>query len=298
MIQLTVMSYRSKYQLIVFCLFLMYNVSLAYKILLIPVYQRSQVSSLMTIADELDRRSHEVHILGFEGLHGISLKSSVNGSNVKEFQMRVNETGGKSYDINEIKQQLSLEFIKSQGNHRRMVEKLESSPFNVCNRIHHMSDESFNNLASEQFDLVIVDGNLYSTCFYLIPHRLGIPFMTYSVFLDPWLVRLPYLPSFVPNHFTTFTDRMSFSQRFRNTLVATYGRLFGKEFTVPDQVLTSYRQYGSFASLDELASRSLIFLVTSHVVLDYPKPSLPNVFQVGGLTTSEPKALPHTCNNL
>jgi len=45
-------------------------------------------------------------------------------------------------------------------------------------------------------------------------------------------------------------------------------------------------------NLDELASRSLLFLVTSHVVLEFPKPRMPNVIDIGGLTTVAGKPLP------
>jgi len=248
---------------------------------------------MMTIAEELDRRGHEVHVMVFEGLHGISLKSSmrVKGSKVKEFQMR-SSVSLKSYEVNELMQQMCLEFIKLEENIVGKIEVLEASPFNMCAKMQHMSDEYYEKLASEQFDIAVIDGCFVSMCFYLIPHRLGIPWVTYSDYIDPWFVRLPWLPSFVPYLFTTFTDRMNFSQRFGNTLSTTYSRLFGKTFTVSNEVLTSYRQYGSFTSLDELASRSLLFLVSSHVVLDYPKPSMPNVFEVGGLTTAEPNTLP------
>jgi len=52
------------------------------------------------------------------------------------------------------------------------------------------------------------------------------------------------------------------------------------------------RTYGEFGSLHELLSRSKLFLITSDIVLDYPKPLMPTVVEVGGLTIQEPKQLP------
>jgi len=114
------MSGPTQFLLIIFCLLISFNINVAYKILIVPVYQKSHLSSLMTIADELDNRGHDVHILGFDGFSGISLNSSVNGTKVKVFQMRFSENAGKSYDMNELMHQLSLEFLKFQGNNKKM----------------------------------------------------------------------------------------------------------------------------------------------------------------------------------
>jgi len=48
--------------------------------------------------------------------------------------------------------------------------------------------------------------------------------------------------------------------------------------------MEKFRCYGYFSSLDELMSRSVLWLLTKDVVLDYPRPMMPNMINVGGLT--------------
>jgi len=86
------------------------------------------------------------------------------------------------------------------------------------------TDDSFARLRHERFHLAVVDGSVFSKCFYLITHRLGIPWITYTDFPEPWLIRLPWLPSFVPLQFSTYTERMTFSERTcnNNTLLNVY----------------------------------------------------------------------------
>ena len=149
------------------------------------------------------------------------------------------------------------------------------------------NDEILDSMKRERFDLAIVDGQVYLECdVYLIPHRLQVPWITYTHFFDPLTARLPWLPSFVPNGFLPYTDSMTFSQRLANSAAMAAFRLavaFGS-FTPPPEVIAKYQQYGAFSSIDELASRSLLWLYEKDSVLDYPRPMMPNVIEVGGLT--------------
>ena len=63
---------------------------------------------------------------------------------------------------------------------------------------------------------------------------------------------------------------------------------------LPEHVLAKYKQYGEFSSMDDLQSRSLLFLSTTDPVLDYATPSMPNLIHVGGLSVkpTQGKALP------
>ncbi len=57
-------------------------------------------------------------------------------------------------------------------------------------------------------------------------------------------------------------------------------------------VIEAYRTYGDFTDLDFLvANRTLLWLYSTHVVLDYPKPTMPNVVAAGGMTTGPGKPL-------
>jgi len=137
-------------------------------------------------------------------------------------------------------------------------------------------------MKKEQFDLVIVDGLLFYKCIYLIPHRLQVPWITYSDFIDPLIVRVPWLPSFVPISILPYTETMTFVQRLANFLATFVLPLVMPG--PPQELIDKYQQYGSFSSAEDLMSRSLLWLHTRDSVLDYPRPKTPNIIEVGGLT--------------
>jgi len=149
------------------------------------------------------------------------------------------------------------------------------------------NDDVLEQLELEKYDVAFVDGLFFTKCFYLIPHQLQIPWITYADAVDPLLVRVPWLPSFVPNAIAPFSDQMSFIERLRNAVNS-----FFFSFLLPmyfqksknHEVMEKFRRYGYFSSLDELMSRSALWFVSKDVVLDYPRPMMPNMVNIGGLT--------------
>jgi len=117
-------------------------------------------------------------------------------------------------------------------------------------------------LEAKQFDLAVVDGNVVTKCFYLVPHRLRIPWMTYTDMVDPLVMRAPWLPSFVPHLRLPLTDRMSFVDRLRNTLKLAESLVYSSFPDPPSHLLDQYRRYGLFRDLDDLMSRSQLWLLT------------------------------------
>jgi len=147
-------------------------------------------------------------------------------------------------------------------------------------------DDTLDKLEQEKFDVAVVNVVVFSKCFYLIPHRLQIPWITLADAIDPHLVKAPWLPSFVPNPIWPFSDKMTFIERLKNTIYS-----FFFTFVIPlyfpdpaHEVLEKFRRYGDFSSLDELESRSALWLLVTDDVLDYPRPMMPNMVYVGGLT--------------
>jgi len=137
-------------------------------------------------------------------------------------------------------------------------------------------------MKKEQFDLAIVDGLVFYRCVYLIPHRLQVPWITYSGSVDPLVVRIPWLPSFVPHPLLPYTESMTFFQRLAN-FIATLVLPLAMP-SLPQELIDKYQQYGSFSSAEDLMSRSLLWLYNRESVLDYPRPMMPNIIEVGGLT--------------
>ncbi len=58
-------------------------------------------------------------------------------------------------------------------------------------------------------------------------------------------------------------------------------------------VIEAHQKYGEISDMDSLvADQTLLFLYSTHIVLDYPKPSMPNVLATGGMTCQPDKPLP------
>ena len=139
-------------------------------------------------------------------------------------------------------------------------------------------------LEALHFNLAVVDANFVTKCFYLVPHRLRVPWVTYKHLADPLVMRAPWLPSFVPHAVLPLTDRMNFVERLENTLRLAESSVHSPFPDPPSHLLDRYRRYGPFRDLDELMSRSQLWLLAKNVVLDYARPMMPNMIDVGGLT--------------
>jgi len=145
------------------------------------------------------------------------------------------------------------------------------------------NDDILDKLEREKFDIAVMDA--FIGCVYLIPHRLQIPFITCGLTLDPLTVRVPWLPSFVPNVLFPFSDQMTFIERLKNTAASIVIPLIIPLCSDMEQeVLDKFRRYGYFSSPSELVSKSALWFLTRDDVLDYPQPMMPNMVNVGGLT--------------
>ena len=142
----------------------------------------------------------------------------------------------------------------------------------------------FGILSQVGFHMAVVDTLYFMKFFSLVPHRLGIPWVSYTDIVELWVIRVPWLSSFVPLKFTKFTDRMSFTERIANTFITMMLYMFPVVPDPKEDIIGPYRRYGSFSSMDDLISRSLLFISTDDVVLDYPHPQMPNLIHAGGLT--------------
>lgn len=87
---------------------------------------------------------------------------------------------------------------------------------------------------------------------------------------------------------------MNFWQRFGNILMAAFETTYMKFFYEPYQNLIYEESFpGQKPSLDELKKNVSLVLLNSHFTLNYPRPYLPNMIEVGGLHINRvPNPLP------
>ena len=91
---------------------------------------------------------------------------------------------------------------------KEMLPLLTARMTHMCNATVYANTAGLERLDAMKFDLVLVDGLFFMKCLYLIPHRLGVPFITYTDEIEPLVARVPWLPSFVPFGALPFTDQV------------------------------------------------------------------------------------------
>ena len=94
------------------------------------------------------------------------------------------------------------------------------------------------------FDLVFVDSLFLLQWYYLIPHRIGVPYVSLSNILNPVASRVPWLPSFVPHQILGTSDRMTFIERMQNVFVNIMFQFTTFVPPVSPDTLAKYKEYG------------------------------------------------------
>ncbi|XP_062597655.1 UDP-glucuronosyltransferase 1A1-like [Saccostrea cucullata] len=168
--------------------------------------------------------------------------------------------------------------------------KVQSMMLNISHA--YLTDSDiFTKLEGQHFQTVIFDGLLYLPSL-IIAHKLSIPEVVYcsATCLPHVIYRLPSDYLSIPE-FPLFPipDPSSFISRFQSLFVRmgmVLMGIFGKTFTFPDDVV---RKYVSKSSVDEFYRKTNSFsfyLMDQDEIIDYPRPSIPNIAFVGGLSLS------------
>ena len=142
-----------------------------------------------------------------------------------------------------------------------------------------------------KFDMVLVDGFAPARCNYILPYRHGLPYASLTDPYEPWFLRIPAVPSFVPIQPSGMTERMSFRER----LVSLLFHIGIGTASIPaghDYLVEKYAPSLPAKTVHELARDSMVFFITKDVVLDYPLPTLPHVINIGGISVKPGKPLP------
>ena len=93
--------------------------------------------------------------------------------------------------------------------------------------------------------------------------------------MEPWLWRVPALPSFVPFPLAAgaYTERMTFAERLCNALTLLDWSAWPRLDYVEDSFVDRYLPGQTYGSL---AAKSLLWLVDTDTIIDYPRPVMPN----------------------
>ena len=138
-------------------------------------------------------------------------------------------------------------------------------------------------VAKLKFDMMLIDIFPLSYCLTFMALRHSVPFMTAPPAIYMELMRVPALPSFSPELFTTYSDNMSFKERLHNTLVAIMLSVPAIDPFVATKDVSLVMKYSkdpSVVSWRDVVSKSELYFVSRGHILEYPMPLNPNVINI------------------
>ncbi|XP_029720092.2 UDP-glycosyltransferase UGT5-like isoform X1 [Aedes albopictus] len=148
---------------------------------------------------------------------------------------------------------------------------------------------------SKPFDLLVTE-YFATDCLLGISHVMQVPLVGLSsCALMPWhyeRVGLPDDPSYIPSEFSTFSERMSFWERFENWFVVRSTNLLYRivQWNDDRQLVAKFGK--GLPSVREIARNTSLILVNQHYTLSGARPLVPAVVEIGGVHIRKQKPLP------
>ncbi|EOA99153.1 UDP-glucuronosyltransferase 1-1, partial [Anas platyrhynchos] len=254
------------------------------KLLVVPI-DGSHWLSMRPIVERLRQRGHEIVIVAPE--INLRIDSSVHYT-MKTYSVPYTreyvEAEFKKLGYRSFTPQPFLEKFSKVANITKMF-------FDSCKML--LSDkELIKYLEESTFDAVLMDP--FFPCGQILAEHLSIP----SVYLvrglpcslDFHATLCPNPPSYIPRFFTRYTDRMGFLQRVVNVIVSLSNSLTCSLFYSPyDILIKEFLQ--KEATLLEILSHASIWLMKYDFVFEYPRPVMPNMVLIGGISCTQEKPL-------
>ncbi|CAL8104484.1 unnamed protein product [Orchesella dallaii] len=265
-------------------IFSLLGASLGDKILfLLPLASRSHVHVFEPLMKALGERGHEIVNLS-------PIVSKNMPQTVKQIQLiKVDDLTGKIPDPFE---------QRKMGTLRSMLNTSSVEHMHVaCIKLYE-NPQLYEVLKNEKFDLVIIDIFLNYCVLGVIPHFKA-PSILVSTMAAPShfsnIFGNRLQPSFVPCSFLKYTDQMSFLERLINTVLdSVFALRWDKMFVARSEEM--YKKYlpngDQLPNIDTILGNSSMMFMNSHFTLNYPRPLLPDVIEVGGMHTRPTKKLP------
>ncbi|KAK7500229.1 hypothetical protein BaRGS_00008452, partial [Batillaria attramentaria] len=158
---------------------------------------------------------------------------------------------------------------------------------------HVLTDpELFSKLKDElRPDLFVLDTVALTHMLTVLPYRLGVPFALAGTYYDPLAMRVPFSPASTPMQIMKASDHMDFRQRLTQLVLHLAFSLIWDPINYHDAV-ARYAPEMPYLPLDRLVAGAEVWLVEIDHVMDYPRPSLPNVKLIGATAGKPAGPLP------
>ena len=251
------------------------------KILALPLAIQNHVIEMNAIGRELVRRGYEVVFFLPRGFNVSQLRPR---TRIIRYGQEMMEEINAFFDRTN-KQQTKPNTLSKMSDLRQII----------CSNI-DKDVNALKKLRQERFDFVIVDFVFFLKCLYLIPYNLSVPFATIGSHIPRLDIGHPMTVSFLPDSSFFPSGEMMFHERVINLLYHFFSKLLINYFV--SQIDISNIAPGlSWNDEENLPKMSDIFIESSDVILDFPKPVMPNFVRVGYLTFSSANPLPVVIKN-
>lgn len=159
----------------------------------------------------------------------------------------------------------------------------------------------FREVNGTKFDLILIESLSYSSLLGFKEITGEPPVIGLST-LHPLIITdipqgNPIIPSYSPNSFTYFSDKMTFLERLYNLFYTVYFN-YQLEYAIkPLQERYLRKYFGEVKhTAEELEYNKSLLIVSSDLATGYPKPVQPNTIYVGPMHITKPKPLPKVSN--
>lgn len=147
-----------------------------------------------------------------------------------------------------------------------------------------------------KFDVAILE-SFNTDCFLTLVKQFDVPVVRVtSDTIMPWANHKfgnPNNPAYIPNVSLKFSNKMTFLERVENT-VLTWAQTFFFNYIVGTKSDTkvSMKYFGELgSSIPTDVYNNSLMLMDTHFTLNFPRPLLPNIIEVGGIHIGKAKPL-------
>uniref|UniRef100_A0A0K0FG90 glucuronosyltransferase n=1 Tax=Strongyloides venezuelensis TaxID=75913 RepID=A0A0K0FG90_STRVS len=276
-----------------FTIFLnLFTLIYSYKILVVnPKFGYSHVNFFSQIADILTEAGHNVTVLAIEIDHTIKHPGAYKANVITyPFKREAEENFTNLVDIK------FLWTLSNSGAEQfklalKFIDEMYKNSLSVFN-----DEELSEKIRQEKFDLGITEtGNAYIFGLFKVwgikAHVAGLSMSLgdnlYEIF------GLPFPASFMPTLMSSFTDKMTYIERFENWFLHYFGQtmfyFLREKFTLQNEFDRKYG-VGYYNSRNVIGDSSFLIL-NSNPFLDIPGPKTPKMVEVSGIGIKDPKPL-------
>nr|ADC91937.1 UDP glucuronosyltransferase 1 family polypeptide b5 short isoform [Danio rerio] len=137
-------------------------------------------------------------------------------------------------------------------------------------------------LRDQNFDAVLTDPAMPMGA--ILAYNLSVPavYMLRGLMCESKATACPDPPSYIPRLFTQNSDHMNFGERLMNTLASLMEPLMCKlKFSAFEEVTSKFLHRD--VSMTEILSTGAVWLMRYDFTLEFPKPLMPNIINIGGI---------------